>query len=271
MAHSHRRSWFLGALSGALSVAVLGGVAFCGMRWWWQPSTGAVAPDPVFIPAAQFSPGELSRCARGLDLKPELAAPADPTNFGERQSRDWRGRPLPHQPSLIVLHETVMDQASTLNLFRTPHPADADQVSYHLVIGTNGERHRVVPDANRAYGAGQSAFGDFTLQAKPSSRGSVNNIALHVSLVTPADGRGADAGDGHSGYSPAQYRALASQVLLWQHRYGIPMSRVTSHAAIDRSHSRYDPRSFRWDRFDQAYAKAVVSCGASPPGRTHWR
>jgi hypothetical protein len=49
------------------------------------------------------------------------------------------------------------------------------------------------------------------------------------------------------------------------------MSRVTSHAAIDRSHSRYDPRSFRWDRFDQAYAKAVVSCGASPPGRTHWR
>lgn len=62
-------------------------------------------------------------------------------------------------------------------------------------------------------------------------------------------------------------------MLLWQARFGIPMGRLTTHAAVDRSHSRYDPRSFRWDRFDAAYAKAPASCGfgvrtpmASPAG-----
>jgi hypothetical protein len=245
----------LGLLCGAGALALI--------RWWWQPFSGGVRPAPVFVSPSPRSEAELQRCARVLGLRPERPALADATNFGERQPRDWLGRPLPHQPRLIVLHETVLDQADTLNLFRTPHPADADQVSYHLVFGPDGDRHRVVPDAKRAYGAGQSAFGDFTLQAKPSSRGSINNVALHASLVTPPDGRGARSGDAHSGYTPAQYTALAAQVLLWQHRYGIPMSRVTTHAAVDRSHSRYDPRSFRWDLFDRAYAAASGRCGFS--------
>jgi N-acetyl-anhydromuramyl-L-alanine amidase AmpD len=87
----------------------------------------------------------------------------------------------------------------------------------------------------------------------------VNNIALHISLVSPEDGR--DDRSGHSGYTQAQYRNLAAQVLLWQAKFGIPLTRLTTHEAIDRSHSRYDPRSFRWDRFDPEYQAAARLCG----------
>ena len=79
-----------------------------------------------------------------------------------------------------------------------------------------------------------------------------------MSLESPADGRG--DGAAHSGYTAAQYRALAEQVLRWQALYGIPSERITTHAAVDRSHSRYDPRSFRWDVFDQAYSEARRRC-----------
>lgn len=205
----------------------------------------------------------LERCARALaargTLQPEVATPADPTNYGERQRHDVHGRQVPHRPMLIVLHETVVSEADTLKLFRTPHPRDADQLSYHLLLSRTGERLRLVPDEKRAYGAGMSAWGDMSVRIRPTSVGSINNVALHLSLVTPPDGRGESAS--HSGYTPAQYEAAAAQVLLWQARWGIPLNRLTSHAAVDRSRSRYDPRSFRWDRFDQAWQAAAKTCG----------
>ncbi|KEF40863.1 MAG: hypothetical protein ER33_14690 [Cyanobium sp. CACIAM 14] len=205
------------------------------------------------------SEAELSRCAGRLRLPAEEARPAHPSNFGERQPRDVLGRRVPHTPMLVVLHESVLSAPATLVLFRTAHPKDEDQVSYHVLVDRSGRRLRFVPDGQRAFGAGMSAFGDATVRIRPTSVGSINNVALHLSLETPADGRG--DGDAHSGYTPRQYEAAAAQVLLWQGRFGIPLSRVTTHAAVDRSHSRYDPRSFRWDRFRAAYDKAAASCG----------
>ena len=72
------------------------------------------------------------------------------------------------------------------------------------LVDRDGSRLRIVPDENRAFGSGMSAFGDVTQRTKPTSVGSINNIALHVSLVSPADGR--DDRDGHSGYTNAQYK-----------------------------------------------------------------
>ncbi len=228
---------------------------------------GCVArpPWPVAdLPAAAVprrSAGEVAACAAKLALAAELPRPADATNYGERLRRDAWGRALPHEPRLIVLHETVISAPATLRLFATPHPRDEDQVSYHLLIDRAGRRLRIVPDEARAFGAGLSAFGDMTVRPRPTSLGSVNNVALHLSLETPADGRGDS--DGHSGYSEAQYRAAASQVLLWQGRWGIPLNRLTSHAAVDRSQSRYDPRSFRWERFLPHWRAAARRCGWS--------
>ena len=205
------------------------------------------------------SDAELATCASQLKLAAEVPTPADPTNYGERQPRDSLGRAVPHAPMLIVLHESVLSAPATVTFFQTPHPKDEDQASYHLLIDRAGRRLRFVPDKERAYGAGMSAFGDATVRIRSSSVGSVNNVALHLGLESPADGRGDD--DAHAGYTPRQYEAAAAQVLLWQGRFGIPMGRLTTHAAVDRSHSRYDPRSFRWDRFDAAYGKAAATCG----------
>ena len=201
----------------------------------------------------------LAGCEERLGLADELPRPADPTNFGVRQRRDDSGRAVPHRPRLIVLHETVLPAEATLDSFATAHPRDEDQASYHLLVDRQGRRLRIVADGARAFGAGMSAFGDFTVRIRPEAVGSINNVALHLGLESPRDGRG-DA-PAHSGYTPEQYRSTAAQVLLWQARFGIPLSRLTTHAAVDRSRSRYDPRSFRWDRFDAAWRQAAERCG----------
>lgn len=228
------------------------------------PAAAATAtPPPLLEPVAAGilpeAPAAVARCRRLLGLPRERLALAHGTNYGPRNGRDAWGRRLSAEPQLIVLHETVLGEDDTIALFRTAHPRDQDQASYHLLIGRDGALVRVVPDAKRAYGSGMSAFGDVTQRSKPGQVGSINNIALHISLVSPADGR--DDRAAHAGYSDAQYRSLAGQVLLWQGAHGIPLTRVTTHAAVDRSHSRYDPRSFRWDLFDLDYQEAARRCG----------
>ena len=205
------------------------------------------------------TPEQFLRCKEQLGLSPIKEVMAHDTNYGERHTVDFEGRQLISSPQLIVLHETVSSGLATLNNFKTAHPRDENQASYHMLIEIDGSLIRVVPDNNRAYGAGMSAFGDFTQRIKANSVGSINNVALHIGLVSPADGRG--NGASHSGYSNEQYSTLAKQVLLWQAKYGIPMTRVTTHFAVDRSHSRYDPRSFNWNEFDKPYKEASNRCG----------
>ena len=240
-----------------LSFALILALAGCAPQPGWP--VRELAPSPV----APQGPEALQRCRLALEaqgvLQPERATPADPTNYGERQPRDVYGRRVPHTPQLIVLHETVVSEADTLKLFQTAHPRDEDQASYHMLITPKGERLRLVDDGKRAYGAGMSAWGDMSVRIRPASVGSINNVALHLSLVSPADGRGDSPA--HSGYTAAQYQAAAAQVLLWQARWGIPLNRLTTHAAVDRSRSRYDPRHFRWERFEGAWKAAANTCG----------
>lgn len=226
------------------------------------PKQGLSLPPLMELADAGVPPAtkqEIASCVKTLGLTKEEDQTADTTNFGDRKVVDTWKRPLQAEPLIIVLHETVISEKATVAFFQTPHPNDADQASYHMLIARDGTRVRIVPDEKRAYGAGMSAFGDVTQRTKPSSVGSVNNIALHISLVSPEDGR--DDRSGHSGYTQAQYRTLAAQVLLWQAKFGIPLTRLTTHEAIDRSHSRYDPRSFRWDRFDPEYQASARLCG----------
>lgn len=219
-------------------------------------------PQVQFLADSGLSPvseQELKSCKDSLPVGNEREAPAHPDNFGDRDPRDAIGREIPNKPSIIVLHETVISAPATVNLFQTPHPNDNDQASYHILIDRSGEIIRIVPDAKRAYGSGYSRFGDFTIHSKSPDNFSINNVALHVSLETPSDGRGDVTG--HSGYTNQQYSSIAKQVLLWQAKYGIPIFRVTTHEWADRSHSRYDPRSFRWDLFDKFHRQYAATCG----------
>lgn len=166
---------------------------------------------------------------------------ADPTNYGDRYLTDAYGRPV-YNDFIAVLHETVGSAQSAINLFQTRHPRDADQVSYHTLIERDGTVVYIVPPEKRAFGAGNSVFvgpnGPEAVLTNPEFPPSVNNFAYHVSLETPADGRG--NGRSHSGYTQAQYESLAWLLA----RTTIPEARITTHRAVDQSGNRQDPRSF---------------------------
>lgn len=176
----------------------------------------------------------------------QVTALADPSNFGDRYATDIDGRVL-HNDFIAVLHETVGSAQSAINLFRTHHPRDQDQVSYHALIGRDGTIYYIVPPEKRAFGAGNSVFdgpnGPETVRTNRAFPPSVNNFAYHISLETPGDGM--NNRRSHSGYTQAQYASLAW--LLAQTT--IPDSRITTHQAVDRSGSRLDPRSFNGQGF----------------------
>jgi N-acetyl-anhydromuramyl-L-alanine amidase AmpD len=201
---------------------------------------------------------EISSCLKKLPRFTEVSSLAHSSNYGKRLLVTEKGNTVPHQPSIIVIHETVMSAPEAIALFRTEHRQDSMQVSYHMVIDRAGKAYRIVPDEFRAYGSGMSHFGGFTIRTKDGSAGSINNISLHVSLESPPDTENADS---HLGYTSQQYSALAYYVLMWQLKNGIPMSYVTTHASVDRSHTRYDPRSFRWDLFDAVHGSYSKICG----------
>lgn len=181
-----------------------------------------------------------------------------PSNYGERFSRDAYGNPIDPTPQLVVLHETVYGIGSAINTFLTPHPRDDDQVSYHTLIGGDGSVVQVLDPAKRAFGAGNSAFNGRWVVTNAKVGGSVNNFALHVSLETPLDGEDQDAA--HSGYSPAQYDALAALLAGWMERYGIRADHITTHRAVDLGGERADPRSFQWSALQQRLQNLGMLC-----------
>ncbi|MBD2093139.1 N-acetylmuramoyl-L-alanine amidase [Microcoleus sp. FACHB-1515] len=196
-------------------------------------------PKQTTPPAAAQSPLPAPRQERAL---------VDPSNYGPRFATDINGNPV-NNALIVVMHETVGSAQSAINTFQTPHPNDADQVSYHSLIRRDGTIVYLVPPEMRAFGAGNSVFvganGAETVRLLAGFPPSVNNFAYHTSLETPPDGRGNQRS--HSGYTDAQYRSLAW--LIAQTR--VPNDRITTHQAVDRSGTRLDPRSFDRSRLMQ--------------------
>ena len=172
------------------------------------------------------------------------AIPADPSNFGIRYRRNPWGQPLNPDPRVVVLHETVYSLGSAVNTFLTPHPRDEDQVSYHTLVGLDGSIVDIVDPLQRAFGAGYSAFLGEWAVTNAKFKGSVNNFALHLSLETPKDGH--DNDKSHSGYTQAQYDAMALVLNEWINRFGIQPAAITTHQHVDLGGERADPRSFSW-------------------------
>lgn len=166
---------------------------------------------------------------------------ADPTNYGDRYATDIYGNPV-NNDWLIVLHETVGTADSAIQTFQARHTNEDDQVSYHTLIRQDGTVVYIVPPEKRAFGAGNSAFeganGVEAVRTDPNFPPSVNNFAYHISLETPPDGHNNNST--HSGYTREQYQTLAWLIA----RTPVPNDRITTHAAIDQSGSRMDPRSF---------------------------
>jgi hypothetical protein len=254
-----QRSWGMG-LAFASAIAVV--IAFllpsldrlvslnmgAGLPPAGQSAQAALVPTATPTATQDFAtpePSQLAQTAPNYQPRQEVTL-ADPSNYGDRYATDANGRPVNNE-FIAVLHETVGSAQSALNLFRTYHANDADQVSYHTLIGRDGTVYYIVPPEKRAYGAGNSVFngpnGAETVQTNPNYPSSVNNFAYHVSLETPSDGRGNERT--HSGYTQAQYESLAWLLS----RSSIPNNRITTHRGVDRSGTRLDPRSFDFNRF----------------------
>ncbi|NJL49120.1 MAG: N-acetylmuramoyl-L-alanine amidase, partial [Leptolyngbyaceae cyanobacterium SM2_5_2] len=88
---------------------------------------------------------------RAQSVPRQVTVLADPTNYGDRFATDINGQAA-QNPFIAVLHETVGSAQSAINLFRTPHPRDEDQVSYHTLIGRDGTLYYIVPPEKRAFG-----------------------------------------------------------------------------------------------------------------------
>ena len=182
----------------------------------------------------------------------------DASNYGKRYRLDPWKQPIDPKPRLVVLHETSNTLSSAINTFKTYHPNDNDQVSYHTLIGRSGEVVDVVDPLMRAYGAGYSAFLGEWAVTNPELMGSVNNFALHLSLETPADGY--IGGRTHSGYTSEQYDALAVVLDEWMSQFGIPPEAITTHEHVDLGGERGDPRSFDWGELQVRLAALKRLC-----------
>ena len=266
------------SLAGALVLSLAGLAALRGGAWWHSQGSAesnnlqdllqqvssqrasvpeAVAPPPPqqdrwVSPLSGSCPvldGRLQQRLRQLRLRLNRSTALrriDPSNYGKRYRLDAFGTPVDPTPRVIVLHETVYGLNSALNTFRTPHVEDDAQVSYHSLIGLNGELVRVVDPLLRAFGAGYSAFNQKWVITNPNVGGSINNFALHLSLETPQDGENEQ--QEHSGYTEAQYDTLALELETWMRRFAIPVEHITTHRHVDLGGERADPRSFDWPR-----------------------
>jgi N-acetylmuramoyl-L-alanine amidase len=228
-----------------------------------RPATPAPRPPeaPAWqSPMAALCPavdGDLVERMAGLRLN-QRSIRTDPTNYGERFERDAFGNRLDPTPRVVVLHETVYGIESAIATFLTPHPRDEDQVSYHSLVGLDGQVVQVLDPSRRAFGAGNSAFQGEWAITNPKVGGSINNFALHLSLETPLDGE--HDGPRHSGYSAAQYDALALVLADWMRAYDIPWENVTTHRHVDLGGERADPRSFDWS----ALKTRLIALGLAP-------
>ncbi|MFB2979607.1 N-acetylmuramoyl-L-alanine amidase [Microseira sp. BLCC-F43] len=172
---------------------------------------------------------------------------ADPTNYGERFTKDINGVAVYNQP-IIVLHETAGSALGAIDFFQTPHYDENKQVSYHTLIELDGTVVYIVPPDKRAFGAGNSVFespnGKETVKTNPKLASSVNNFAYHISLETPQDGWD-NRNPTHSGYTEEQYNTLAWFIA----QSNVPEERITTHREVDRSGNKVDPRSFDFPKF----------------------
>lgn len=220
------------------------------LRWSSPLASACRAPDPALSQRLSAALSNLTSLRERVVI--------DPSNYGRRFRQDAFGNRLDPTPRVVVLHETVSSLNSAINTFKTPHPRDEDQVSYHTLVGLRGEIVETVPAERRAFGAGYSAFNGQWAVTNPAVGGSINNFALHLSLETPEDGE--DEEGEHSGYTAAQYDAAALVLAEWIRRFQISPRAITTHRHVDLGGARADPRSFDWLELEIRLAALGVLC-----------
>lgn len=138
----------------------------------------------------------------------------------------------------LILHDTDSKTAkAALDWFRD----ESSKVSSHYVVGKDGTIYRCVPEAEKAWHAGESSlFGEED----------VNEFSIGIEIVND---------EANDPYVEEQLTALFELCEDIIYRYKIPMNRIVGHRDIAVPHGRkIDPVNFPWFDFLLTLASRVT-------------
>lgn len=143
------------------------------------------------------------------------------------------------RPTLVVLHgDAGRSDAGTVAWLQNKESA----VSYHYLVGRDGQVYQFVQESENAWHAGVSAFHGAEVG------NSVNKVSIGVAF--------ANDGTGHEDYRSVQYEVGGQLVADICRRHGIPLHRVRGHFEVSPGR-KTDPWSwFDWDAFYRAFGRA---------------
>lgn len=136
------------------------------------------------------------------------------------------------KPTLVIIHgDAGRTDEGTLSWVQNK----ASQVSYHYLIGRDGQVYSIVPEAEKAWHAGLSKFHGEEVG------NSVNPISIGIAF--------ANDGTGNEHYTEAQYAVGAELVADICKRHSIPVQRIRSHADVSPGRKKDPWPWFDWPRF----------------------
>ncbi|MGF1608799.1 MAG: N-acetylmuramoyl-L-alanine amidase, partial [Kiloniellales bacterium] len=148
--------------------------------------------------------------------------------FIERPSPNHDARPNGRAIDMLLLHYTGMQ---TAEIALTRMCDAAAEVSAHYCIDEDGTTYRLVPEAHRAWHAGDSAW---------AGEARVNACSIGVELVNP----------GHQwGYRPFPEPQMTALIALAQDilaRHAIPRARVLGHSDVSPLRKEDPGELFDW-------------------------
>lgn len=140
------------------------------------------------------------------------------------------------RPDIVLLHGTAM---ATLEAARDRLCDPAAEVSCHWLIGRDGAVLRLVPETERAWHAGVSAWGAVE---------DVNSRSIGIELDCPGPFRGPAAPE----YPAAQMAALLALLDGIRARWGIPPERVLAHSDVAPGRKDDPGERFDWEALARA-------------------
>lgn len=148
----------------------------------------------------------------------------------------------PHQSSrggkpvrLVVIHaDAGKSDAGTVAWIKDPKSS----VSYHYLVGRDGQVYQFVAETKRAWHAGDSRWPDCTTEI-PGRKPSVNDYSIGVAF----------ANDGTEAYQPAQYVTGAELVADICRRHKIAPANVVGHVDVSPGRKTDPYKHFDWPKF----------------------
>ena len=140
-----------------------------------------------------------------------------------------------HKPSLVVIHgDAGKSDRGTVAWITNP----SSKVSYHYLIGRDGQVYQFVQESESAWHAGRSRWNGEEIN------GSVNSISVGVAF----------ANDGQEPFRHEQYKEGAKLVAEICERWAIPLHRIRGHYEVSPGRKTDPWAHFNWRTFYQWFA-----------------